>query len=511
MSLDYSTIKPISRAIPADRQAAKRHYGVHPYFTRRPPNVVREYILRYSRPGDRVLDPFGGSGVTAIEAFLSNRHGIQNDINPLGNFIAQNVADLGRTDTAYIEEAFRKIEHDCHERVCAVAGSTDRQVADALKRERLPKNIALPSNSDVERFYDLFSPRQLLALAVLKNAIDRLGDEAAKGQLLLAWSATCAKLNRTFLSAKGRAESRGGSSVFSIYRYKVAKAPVELAPWQTFEERVGNVIKAKQEVLKEINYLRENKGFTGVFECYGEDVRSLPKLLSPVDYIFTDPPYGGHIAYLDLSTIWNHWLGFRVAERARRQEIIVGGELNKSEDDYVKSLRASVKACFQLLKVNRWLSIVFQHWNIAYFQAILETAEESGAELRSAVSQVGGTVWSMHKKKNLARVLMGEMILTFFKDGAKPKQTRPSNGIALGQLVDAVLPTLHMRHNGFHGEILFNRLIVEAWRLNALHTLRFERDDFIRLLETRGWHYDPKLHSWIKGRAVQSQGSLFAD
>ncbi|MCK4829702.1 hypothetical protein KA005_78990, partial [bacterium] len=57
-------------------------------------NVVRKYILHYSRDGDRVLDPFGGSGVTAIEAFLENRMGIHNDINPLANFIAQGIANL---------------------------------------------------------------------------------------------------------------------------------------------------------------------------------------------------------------------------------------------------------------------------------------------------------------------------------------------------------------------------------------------------------------------------------
>ena len=42
-------IQPISEAIPAARQDEARHYGVHPYFTRRPANVVRAYIERYSR------------------------------------------------------------------------------------------------------------------------------------------------------------------------------------------------------------------------------------------------------------------------------------------------------------------------------------------------------------------------------------------------------------------------------------------------------------------------------
>ena len=68
--MSRANIQPILEAIPAARQEDARHYGVHPYFTRRPANVVREYLKRYSQEGDVVLDPFGGTGVTAIESFL---------------------------------------------------------------------------------------------------------------------------------------------------------------------------------------------------------------------------------------------------------------------------------------------------------------------------------------------------------------------------------------------------------------------------------------------------------
>src|SRR5467141_1893037 len=105
--------QPILEAIPATRQEDARHYGVHPYFTRRPANVVREYIERYSRPGDTVLDPFGGTGVTAIEAFLLGRKAIQNDLNPFANFIAQNIADTTLASTAPLKQAFEKIEKAC--------------------------------------------------------------------------------------------------------------------------------------------------------------------------------------------------------------------------------------------------------------------------------------------------------------------------------------------------------------------------------------------------------------
>ena len=60
---DYKT-RPLIEEIPVRKRAAKRHFGVHGYFTKQAWNVVSEYILNFSKPGDLVLDPFGGSGVT---------------------------------------------------------------------------------------------------------------------------------------------------------------------------------------------------------------------------------------------------------------------------------------------------------------------------------------------------------------------------------------------------------------------------------------------------------------
>ncbi len=46
------------------------------------PYVPRNLILRYSKPGDWVLDQFMGSGTTLIEAKILNRNAIGVDINP---------------------------------------------------------------------------------------------------------------------------------------------------------------------------------------------------------------------------------------------------------------------------------------------------------------------------------------------------------------------------------------------------------------------------------------------
>lgn len=155
----YVDIVPIASPIRADRQGAKRHYGVHPYFTRRPYNVVREYILHYSREGDAVLDPFGGSGVTAIEAFLENRAGIQNDINPLANFIAEGIAGLAYGTLAEYKESLDFVQSRSRERLTKIQTASEKELAALRRNVILPPNIPLPASSDVASYHELFSGR----------------------------------------------------------------------------------------------------------------------------------------------------------------------------------------------------------------------------------------------------------------------------------------------------------------------------------------------------------------
>jgi len=503
-NIDYAEIEPLDERIPAQRQAAQRHYGVHPYFTRRPFNVVRDYILHYSKQGDRVLDPFGGSGVTAIEAFLENRIGIQNDINPLANLIARGIAGLTEGTVGEYRDSLGELRNHCREKLHEVQRMSDTALAAVRRGLTLPPNVRLPSSADVERYHDLFSPRQLVSLALLRRAVDNLPEGPSKQGMLIAWSATLTKLNKTFLSAEGRSESRGGSSIFSIYRYKIARKPIELPPWETFEERAKNVIAAKLEIDKAIEIKRQTEGWHGRFEEHTEDIAELEKQFrGQLDYIFTDPPYGGHISYLDLSTLWNIWLNQAPTEQAREKELIVGGELKHSEDEYVTRLGQSIRLCVQMLKQGRWLSVVFQHWNIAYFNAILTAASEAGAELKAAISQVGDPIWSMHKKKRNESVLAGEMILTFYKTG-KPHKVQRNGDFDVHRVVGELLDSTRAH---IFGESLFNKVILEAWRKSAITSLDISKTDFIGIVRNHGWHYDEKNHFWV--RSARSTQSLF--
>lgn len=55
---DYANCQLLDE-IKVDKQSAKRHFGVHGYFTKQAWNVVQEYIKNFTQPGDLVLDPFG--------------------------------------------------------------------------------------------------------------------------------------------------------------------------------------------------------------------------------------------------------------------------------------------------------------------------------------------------------------------------------------------------------------------------------------------------------------------
>jgi len=227
-------IATISHYVLPRRQAAKRHYGVHPFFTRRAWNVVQEYIRNFTTQGDTVLDPFGGSGVTAIEALVLGRRSIHVDISPLANFITEQIA-TSPVDTIKLNDGFLAVQKKSMGRILELYEKPDAEIAQQEVPYWYPTGVRLPPNADVDFVDQLFTPRCLCALSILLHHIKEVRDRKVRSLLLLAFSATLGKVNRTFVSTKGRAESRGGSTIFSIYRYHVPDNPVELNVWNQAE------------------------------------------------------------------------------------------------------------------------------------------------------------------------------------------------------------------------------------------------------------------------------------
>ena len=494
--MDTVSITPISWSIPPKRQAAKRHYGVHPFFTRRAWNVVQEYIKNFTDQCDVVLDPFGGSGVTAVEALVLGRKAIHVDICPLANFITQQIA-IAPIDINMLAEAFRSIEKQCKEHILDLYQMNDAEVATIVVPFWYPKGIRLPKNADVDFVEELFTPRSLFALSMLHHHIDQISEPDIRNLLFLAFSATLAKVNRTFVSAKGRAESRGGSTVFSIYRYYVPKNPVELNVWEQFAMRFRKIMAAKKETNQLIgaNYSPEN------CQIYTDSATKLTQFLEPesVDYIYTDPPYGAHIAYLDLTVMWNAWLGFEVTEEQKSLEVIEGGDLGKTKSQYDDLLSVSLNEMFRVLKKDSWLSIVFAHKDPAYWDTLVGAAQRSGFEYVNTAVQPVSVIWSMHKKKNPLHVLSGELVLNFRKVATPQTIAIMTIGSDVVQIIKNSAELTIVRNNGATTEQIYEELIPRLLEAGLLGDVRDKMADITSLLEQEfefstldnSWHIKP--------------------
>lgn len=95
------SVPPLAEAVKA--LPHRPVYRMHRYFARRPYSVFAELVRHYSRPGDLILDPFCGGGVTLVEGVLQGRRVAGFDLNP----IAVNVTrmELGDVDLAGLARA----------------------------------------------------------------------------------------------------------------------------------------------------------------------------------------------------------------------------------------------------------------------------------------------------------------------------------------------------------------------------------------------------------------------
>jgi len=97
---------------PIETTKATAIYNMHTYWSKKPHDAIRQYIRHYTKPGDLVLDPFCGSGGTALAALMEGRKVIAIDRSPAATFITKNYCtpvDVDELQKAF-EELKRKVK-----------------------------------------------------------------------------------------------------------------------------------------------------------------------------------------------------------------------------------------------------------------------------------------------------------------------------------------------------------------------------------------------------------------
>jgi 16S rRNA G966 N2-methylase RsmD len=364
----------------ADPAAYRGLYAFHKYWGKKPAEPMRYLIQHLCPEGGLVIDPFLGSGISALEAVQLNRRFVGVDINPAAVRIARLLVSL--PPARAVNEAFAHVStlvkdailesyatakkrhathyvwrRDVMEMVWQANGKSRKRVelppdehdlalAEGFasyqpRRLRAPRfftNSRINSTSSMS-LRELFTGRALRNIELLLAAVDDL-PSAIQEPLLLSLTAAVGQMSKMVFAITGRGKTTGvskermevGSWVIGYWR---PEQHFEVNVWNCFERRVKKLIKAVAEseslqVAAKAGTLSEVcNGDADHAIVNGDCLGLLPELPdNSVDLVITDPPHGDRIPYLELSELWNVVLG---EEPPFDSEIVVSNAKERSK------------------------------------------------------------------------------------------------------------------------------------------------------------------------------------
>lgn len=423
---------------------AKTHspmYLMHKYWARKPHNVVAEYIKHYSREGDIVLDPFCGSGVTVIEAVRLGRKAAGIDLDPMSVFITE--CTTLPINLEKFESDFEQIRKDVKSEIdnlyitkCSKCGKEaileaiiwedntpkeiryscmcnkgkrslwkeidkkDLELLEKINKKNIP--YWYPKNELIwntrinvhkgDKVSDLFTKRNLIALSIILNEIEKIKEKKIKEIMKFTFSSALPQASKLVFVYRipGRERQVGGWATRGFW---TPKEYFEINAWNCFEERFKKVLRGKQEANQRIRLYDQAKNFkqlknrSNVF-IKTRNALELDEIIPPnsVDYVFTDPPYGDAVPYLELDYMWNSWLKFK---SDFEDEIIISDSpvRNKTSELYEKMLNAAFKQIFRVLKPGKFLTVTFHSTDIKIWTSIIKAVILSGFDLEKIIYQ----------------------------------------------------------------------------------------------------------------------------
>jgi DNA modification methylase len=94
-----------------------------------------------------------------------------------------------------------------------------------------------------------------------------------------------------------------------------------------------------------------------------------------VDYIFTDPPFGGNLMYSELNFLWEAWL--RVFTN-NKPEAVENSAQGKGPREYQELMEKCFAEYYRILKPGRWMTVVFHNSQNRIWNAIQEAIMRAG-------------------------------------------------------------------------------------------------------------------------------------
>jgi DNA modification methylase len=229
-------------------------------------------------------------------------------------------------------------------------------------RNKLPNgvNTRQAMTQGLETIDSLYTTRSLRMIAHLWDIARKWPDEEISLKLLFTITSLYKRVTKL-------SEFRfwGGSG--NIANYNVP---------MIFNEQ--NVLKVFHRKAKTINlYLKSWNTIPNPYFCISTqsstNLASIPS--KSIDYVFTDPPFGGNINYSEMNFIWESWLGVLTDNTS---EAIVNRVQKKSILEYEIILKEVFSEVQRVLKDDGWLTVVFHNSSAKVWEAIQNALATSG-------------------------------------------------------------------------------------------------------------------------------------
>ena len=213
----------------------------------------------------------------------------------------------------------------------------------------------------ITHVHNFYTKRNLWALAAFWNRI-RILDSIRLGNLISMIFTSivpyASKMRRFRADRKG-----GGPLSGTLYISSLITPPnVHL----TFERNITFLGKAVEFFS---NFDESNL----ILSQSSSNLKNIPT--SSVDYIFTDPPFGGNLMYSELNFIWEAWL--KVLTNNNSEAIINETQL-KSLLEYKDLMTLCFKEMYRILKPNRWITVEFHNSKASVWNAIQDALTKAG-------------------------------------------------------------------------------------------------------------------------------------
>lgn len=456
MSTNISEI--ISSLIDIGQIDYNREYSklakLHKYWSRKPWYIIQNYISKYSKENQLIVDPFCGSGLIGLEAILQNRNYIGYDLNPFAKFLADNTLAI-KFDPKVFDQEYQflenKLKHkimdlykynenyllyfiagpknlkDYNAVICDYNFSNKNKITidrtEAIPVVTFPFGLSYPDKPFPEKFYkdrfsykgvklvsDMFSKRNLLALAIIFTEIQNSSIQY-KNLFMLAFT------NTLLHTSKLKAEN---VRPLSVNNFWIPDDFIEENVWWRFSERIANVRIAKTTLLDRIK--DNNVQRLGSYRIHDKSSLHMAEInSSSVDYVFTDPPYGDAIQYSELSYIWNCWLE---KDFAIKDEVIINPVQNKGIDQYSEQMDLFIREVHRILKEDGVFTLCFHNKDSKIWLNLSKILKDTGFDLVNIATF--DTFGSPYNKSWAKFSPKSDLYITFQKrkNPGSPKRTK---------------------------------------------------------------------------------------